>query len=171
MFGFFKQRNSEPQGVVAGRAAPGTHILFHPELIADLKAEHQELLAIFARMVELHEAGRHQRLGPHLKAFGDLLQDHVAQENVKLYIYLQRMLAEDPEQSQLMRQFRKEMHAISRAVRAFLQRYRDVEWTPEEREAFGKELAAIGDVLVQRVDKEEQQLYPLYQSLGVLGEA
>ena len=59
-------------------------------------------------------------------------------------------------------EFRKEMMHIGRAVNQFVTRYEVAVWSDEMKKNFASELAGIGDVLVKRIEHEEQSLYPLY---------
>jgi hemerythrin-like domain-containing protein len=101
-----------------------------------------------------------------LQEFGSLLQGHLLKENIKLYVYLQHALANDPDNAALMQGFRKEMNGISRTVTRFLKHYGEENWDRQRQEKFGHDLQAIGEVLVKRIETEESVLYPLYMAPG-----
>jgi hypothetical protein len=54
------------------------------------------------------------------------------------------------------------MNGIAGAAVQFINRYDSAQFTPEVAETFQKELAEIGEVLVQRINTEESSLYTLY---------
>ncbi len=170
MFGFFKRKKPKATQLPvrdAGKkqgAAPGTEINYYPDLVPELLDDHQILLGLFTEVTKTYEAKDYARLPGLLSEFGSLLRGHLLKENIKLYIYLQHALANDPENSALMQEFRTEMHGISKAVTKFLKHYSVEDWGEQRRSAFGDDLGAIGKVLVKRIETEESVLYPLYMS-------
>lgn len=146
----------------SAQAAPGTTIQYSPELVAQLKADHQTLLATYVRIKSAHEAGNLAEISAQLASFRSQLMAHLLRENVRFYIYLEHALAADPASQVLVHQFRHEMDGIGKAVMAFLDKYRNIVIDPSLAGSFGADLASIGSVLVQRVRNEEDTLYPLY---------
>ncbi len=168
MFGLFKRRKGKEveaqsnAGKVSGGTAPGTEIHYYSDLVPELLNDHQVLLKRFAEIAEAEKRGEFHRLPGLLEEFGSILRGHLLKENVKLYIYLQHALANDPDNAALMQGFRTEMHGISRTVTNFLKHYGQKEWDQQRREQFGTDLDEIGEVLVRRIQTEEEVLYPLY---------
>ena len=142
--------------------APGTQIHYSPELIERFKADHQRLLGLFGAIKSSAGKGDVASAAAHLEEFRGALQGHLLTENVRLYVYLEHALAGDAQSHMLMHEFRHEMDEIGKAVVAFLSRYRDLASRPDLADEFGHELEGIGKVLVQRIQREEQTLYPLY---------
>ena len=83
-------------------------------------------------------------------------------ENVRFYAYVQQHLASDSNASSLVADLRKEMNGIANVVVHFINRYETAVFTPDVADAFNRDLAGIGEVLVQRIDTEEASLYTLY---------
>jgi len=168
MFGLFKRlkhRKSEAPSSAKESSegtAPGTEIHYHRDLVPELLNDHQILLKRFGEIAEAERRGEFHRLPGLLEEFGSLLRGHLLKENVKLYIYLQHALANDPDNAALIQGFRTEMHGISRTVTKFLKHYGQKEWDGQRREQFGADLDKIGEVLVRRIQTEEEVLYPLY---------
>jgi iron-sulfur cluster repair protein YtfE (RIC family) len=176
MFGWFGRKKEEhhhseaavtrplaPQPQTAPtHTAPGTQIGYHPQLIQELEHDHQQLLAVFTQITAAHKAGDLSKTASLLNNFRSGLSAHLLKENVRLYIYLERALAKDPSSHALVHQFRTEMDGIGKAVLDFLARYRHIADDPSLAGSFGADLAAIGNVLVQRIRSEEDTLYPLY---------
>ena len=169
-FLFRKGRSAEPHPAVAGphppapaeKAAPGTAIRYHPELIGKLKQDHQGLLAMFGAIQAAFKEGRLQAVVEHLDAFRAAIQSHLLIENVRLYIYLEHSLAGDETSHRLIHDFRHEMDGIGKAVVGFLAKYRDLNVDSNLIASFGRDLEAVGKVLVDRIQREESTLYPLY---------
>lgn len=142
--------------------APGTSIYFDPQLIDALQADHRMLLDIYKSIDAAKSAGDLSAIQTRLDQFRMLIQDHLLKENVRLYVYLERVLKDDPTSHQLMHEFRHEMDGIGRVVVGFLTKYRDIASHPELVDDFTRDFAAIGQALVARIRREESTLYPMY---------
>lgn len=150
------------EAVLAQTVAPGTAIHYHPELIGKLTQEHQCLLRLFEHVQRAAREGDVVLAARHLEAFRVQLQGHLLTENVRLYVYLEHALAGDASSHQLMRAFRHEMDDIGKAVVDFLTSYRELARRPDLTPQFLQALEGIGKVLVERIQREEETLYPLY---------
>lgn len=169
LFGFLfgkkeeETRPSQQQSAARpGAMAPGTHIAYSPELVDELKQEHQQLIAVFQGIAEAFGEGDLAETCRRLETFRGGILAHLLKENVRFYIYLEHALAGDPTSHALMHQFRHEMDGIGKAVVAFLTKYSEMATKPELAASFGADLNAVGSVLVQRIQNEESNLYPLY---------
>ncbi|WP_127477826.1 hemerythrin domain-containing protein [Sulfurivermis fontis] len=167
MFDFFKKKGESKQDAPAAatpqyNTAPGTEIRYHPELIDQLKSDHQALLGLYGEIKAAFDEGDYAAVSQKLDAFRSGLQSHLLTENVRLYIYLDRCLANDETNSELIRGFRREMDGIAKVAMNFLKKYEAIGVDKELAGAFAKDFATIGQVLGQRIQKEEQVLYPLY---------
>jgi len=138
-------------------------VSYHPDLVENLKADHQALFALYGVMVDLVNKGRYDELPPKLHEFKMALQGHVLVENVQFYVYLQNKLVDDAMNLEFIKDVRKEMNGIARAVVNFTKKYESIEFTDEVKPEFSEELSGIGAVLTQRVEMEESQLYTLYE--------
>lgn len=169
MFGFFKKSKAAAQPVVepepakeAPRAAPGTGIHYDPQLIDKFKNDHHQLLGLFGAIKSAFDAGNYALVAENLDKFRSGLQAHLLVENVRLYIYLEHMLAGDETSYELVHGFRREMEGIGRVAVAFLTKYKTIGVDKDLAASFGRELDGIGKVLVDRITREEETLYPLY---------
>ena len=172
MFGFLFRKDKpadhgsaavpSPTPKLPEAVAPGTMIHYHPDLIGKLKQDHQALLALFGSIQAAFAAGRLQEVVGHLDAFRTGIQSHLLIENVRLYIYLEHQLAGDETSHQLIHDFRHEMDGIGKAVVGFLAKYKDLSVDTNLVASFGRDLEAVGKVLVDRIQREEATLYPLY---------
>lgn len=143
-------------------SAPGTHIGYNPDLVPHLHADHVMLGEIFIAIDNAFKAGDLATTVRHMNHFRVAIQAHLLTENVRLYIYLEHALAHDAASHALIHEFRHEMDGIGKAVLAFLSKYRELDTQPNLAVSFGSDLKAIGKVLVERIEREEATLYPLY---------
>lgn len=150
------------QAKSSSAAAPGTAIHYHPELIEQLKHDHRALLALFGSIQQDFAAEKLGDVVTHLDAFRVAIQSHLLTENVRLYIYLEHQLEEDPVKHELIHGFRHEMDGIGKAVMGFLARYRKLSVDRNLMATFGRDLEMVGNILVSRIQREEATLYPLY---------
>lgn len=146
--------------------APGTHIHHDAELIVSLKDDHQRLLKTFQAIGAASFAGELPKVQSLLGQFQTMIMDHLLKENVRLYVYLEHVLANDPTSRQMMHGFRHEMDVIGRAVVGFLQKYKAIGTQPELAGSFSTDLSGIGEALVARIKREEDILYPMYSAPG-----
>jgi regulator of sigma D len=168
MFGFFKNKSSQPaaaqqpQEETRYSTAPGTEIRYSPDLVDSLKADHQKLLSLYGEIKADFENKDYPIVAEKLEHFKSELQGHLLTENVRLYIYLDRSLASDPTNSELIRGFRREMDNIAKVAMGFINKYSAIGVDEDLASHFGKDFATIGKVLGERIQKEESILYPLY---------
>ena len=167
MFNLFKKstdKNEEPSS--ANRqdypTAPGTEIRYSPELIDNLKDEHQTLVGLYGEIQTAFENEQYEAVSQLLDRFRGILQGHLLTENVRLYIYLERHFAHDDTNADLIREFRREMDGIGKTVMNFLRKYEAIGVNHDLAGAFGRDFAELGKVLTQRIEREENTLYPLY---------
>jgi hemerythrin-like domain-containing protein len=163
MFGFFRNKKRQPQTPpTAYRNAPGTHISYSPELVDNLKSDHQALLSLYIEIKSDLDARRYPKIVEKLAEFRTALTSHLLTENVRLYVYLDRQFSRDETNSELIRSFRKEMDNIGRIAMNFLRKYEELGVDADLVKHFSKDFATIGEVLTNRIQREEETLYPLY---------
>jgi regulator of sigma D len=143
-------------------SAPGTEIRYSPTLIDDLKRDHRQLLTTYMAIKTSFDAGDYRSVSAKLNEFRIGLQGHLLTENVRFYIYLDRLHGQDEMNSDLIRGFRREMDGIGRAALNFLKKYDAIGVDQDLASAFAKDFAEIGAVLSDRIQREETVLYPLY---------
>ncbi len=155
-----------PVPAAAGKSesAPGTHIHHDPELIVSLKEDHRRLLTSFRSIAAAAVAGELVAVQNHLGQFQTMIMDHLLKENVRLYVYLEHLLQNDPVSHEMMHGFRHEMDGIGRVVVGFLTKYKAIASHPELAAEFSADLKGIGEALVARIKREEDILYPMYSA-------
>lgn len=156
--------NTPPTPEAKTGQAPGTYISHDADLILSLKEDHQKLLKTFQSISAASLASELGKVQSLLGQFQTLIQDHLLKENVRLYVYLEHLLANDPVSHQMMHGFRHEMDGIGRVVVGFLEKYKSIGQHPELAESFSTDLRGIGEALVARIKREEDLLYPMYSA-------
>lgn len=185
MFSWFKKIfTDESEGPSAGKAGPakpqphtakfvasvdapsstattGRGLVFHADLIPKLLSEHRVVLDIYGRVLKSVEAKDWAGVASLLVQFRKGLQDHLLDEAVRLYVYLQKSV-DDDESKDLIRGFRSEMEGIGRVVIKTLDRFEDIAKSDYLQELFESEWKNLGAVLGDRIAREEKTLYPMY---------
>jgi FAD/FMN-containing dehydrogenase len=151
---------ADGHGVTAGPATGG--IAYDPHLVTKLKGDHQDMLALYTRLLNAAETGRPESLHGDLILFRRIFQGHILMESVRFYVYLDRLLAEHPSVRDEARAVRKDMNAIAKAVADFIHVWISSPIKVQALPQFMTDLKGIGAALVARVELEESSLYTLY---------
>ena len=154
---------SRPLSPTAPRAPRAPR--FDEQLVPQLIHDHRELVHLYEQIGLLPERDRWDLLPAQLLAFKSQLEAHLLAENVRFYNYVEYTLRDDEENFNLIRDFRREMNAIARGVIEFVKKYQQPLVTLAERGAFIADYRHVGSLLVQRIEREEGSLYPLYQNV------
>ncbi|MFC5569530.1 hemerythrin domain-containing protein [Lysobacter yangpyeongensis] len=141
---------------------PERSIRYDPGLVASLKDDHSELVAMYGQLGQDVRDGHYQRIPNGLLAFKTRLEAHLLIENVRFYVYLEQALTHDSENMAIIRDFRREMNGIARGVVEFVRRYQQTRVTAANAGDFMREYDEVGKLLVMRIEREEGNLYPLY---------
>lgn len=137
-------------------------IAYYSELVDDMKEDHRQLLAVYGDLVRAGQARDALVFKSVLHQFKSLLIAHLLKEAVKLYIYLRQKLRYDESTYRLVTGYKSEMDGISRVAMEFVDEYSA---KPPEQIDFALlavRLREIGQVLGDRIRREEAELYPLY---------
>ena len=157
LFGWNKKQETPVRATKTEEGIP-----YDAGLVAKLKGDHQELLAMFGKISQVAAARQFDEVPKLLKHFKLALQTHLVTENVRFYVYVEQRQAYDSGASSLITDLRKEMNGIAHAAAHFIGHYETAVFTEEVASQFKKDLADIGEVLVQRINTEETSLYTLY---------
>jgi regulator of sigma D len=158
----FKFWKKEKKSATSHEIGQRLGISFDPQLVNKLEDDHQELIEIFTEIKAAASVGHFRRIPTKLSEFKQSLQEHIAIENVRLYVYLQQHYAQDGEVSDFVNGLRAEMHGIARAAVRFAEKYTETPPVAATSSNFILGLDEIGEVLVKRVHLEETRLYSLY---------
>lgn len=149
---------------VSSRPTTVTSTIQHDaRLVRDLMQDHVSLVEHFTGLLPLLRDGDVKGFRAQLASFKTEFQGHIIKENVKFYVYLEQSLAGDDTNIELMRDFRREMNAISRAVVQFCNKYAEARVDIATIRQFELESGDIAQALLSRIEREERDLYSLYQ--------
>ncbi len=139
-------------------------IRFRADLVEKLTSEHRAIVVLYQEINTLFQKGDYLQMRTKLNEFKRMLQGHVIVENVQFYTYLENKLQDDATNLEFIRDVRKEMNGIAHAVVQFTKKYDKASFSDDEiKQSFMQDIEEIGNVLTQRVEMEETQLYTLYE--------
>ena len=164
----FREKDAEPinedPSIASAGAVTRRTIHYDPALMDSLRKEHELLAALFQRIGTLLKLNEIDEIRGELVNFKTRLEAHILTENVRFYTYLEQSLSDDMHNAELMRDFRREMNTIARSVVSFVKKYQSINATAQQfRTEFTHDYHAVGELLTQRLEREESSLYPLYQ--------
>lgn len=149
---------------VSSRGPEQVGYQFDPLFIPRLKAEHRVLLETYGEIKALVASADWPAAEAKLRLFRSVLTEHLVIESVRLYVYLTQSCASDPQKLATMRRFSAEMHGIGRTVEKFLEDHVDLVGHPATQQAFLAGWGEIGRILGDRIRREENELYPMYEA-------
>jgi hemerythrin-like domain-containing protein len=141
-----------------------TGISYRPNLVNDLKGDHQHLLGLYSSVLESINKLEYGKIAGQLEVFKTDFNAHLGTENIKFYGYLEQQIKENEssENYKQIRNFRREMNSIANAVNKFLSNWISTGVDSASVNEFTAELKDIGAALVKRIESEENSLYPIY---------
>lgn len=142
--------------------APGTQIHYDAELIDRFKRHHGALVELITKVTTQVQTSRFDEAEKNFNKFRTLLNEHLLEENLRLYTYLSYCLKGDPEGSELMHDMRQEMAGLGRKVTHFIKHYQEFGINADNATVFLRDLAHVTEVLSDRIDREERSLYTMY---------
>ena len=142
-------------------------IAYRPELISELKKEHQALLRLHAEILSSAAQRNSARTASSLKEFNEELSKHLKTEFKDLYIFLEFFsMKHMPEIKKSIRDFKVEMHDISREVMGVIHKHEADQFeTDESFDAVITDFHKLGSALVDRITREETELYGMYETI------
>lgn len=159
------QPATAPSGGEA-RLRPGRALTYDPSLVESLLDDHQALVQIFQRVDAACREFKFAECNEALRQFRSRFTDHLIVENTRFYLYVKHaMQASDPASTEIARSFQQEMYQIAKVVTTFVDKYSGNEEELKSA-AFAQELQGIGRALLERIEREEKTLYPLYVPMG-----
>lgn len=141
-------------------------ITYSAQLVPSLLNDHKELFKLYDDIETNLNTGNFDSLPRLLGAFKTKLDVHLLSENLRFYCYLEQSLATQPEELEIMKNFRHEMNSIARAAVNFVRKWQTAGVTSASTKTFTLEAEQVKSLLVERMQREETGLYPLYQPPG-----
>lgn len=162
--GWFQE---QPAGTAARPAArtpvAGARIGYDPLLLERLRRDHRRFLDLFAQAQHLLNSSDYDGVKRTLGELRIVLQDHLLLASTRFYVYLSQLFAAHAEQAAAIGRQRSAMHGNSRAIMDFLRTYSAIRLDGQSAAMFQAEFLAVGDALLQRIEREETVLFPLYR--------
>jgi regulator of sigma D len=135
----------------------------NPLLIHQLKNDHKKLFNIYNKLYSSFISNsNHKEIEDILNQLKVMLIMHINFEDSLLYSYLNDKYRYSDEKMTFITNASKEMQNISEVALKFINECSNPELYIQYRDKFKKELEIIGDILVKRIEFEEDRLYPLY---------
>ncbi len=136
---------------------------YNPSMIKILESEHQRLFEIYTEIKKLlEENADFSIIVDKLDSLKVLLTIHVDFENQFLYSYLEDRYSNKKDKLTFIEKADKDMQKIVDVALNFIEECSNYELYSKKRMKFIEEFNAIGDILIERISFEENQLYPLY---------
>jgi len=136
---------------------------YNPSLINQLKSDHKKLFDIYSELYNIFTSDSdHKEIYNKLHQLKVMLSMHIGFEDTLLYSYLNNRYENDSTKLDFIAKADKDMKSISVVALSFIEECSVPELYNKHRDKFKEELEMIGDVLVDRVEFEEDRLYPLY---------
>jgi len=165
LFDWFKGKQEPVPARPATRAsdlAPGTQIHYEPGLVERFKGHHAALVDLTVRIRASVKAGDFAAAARYVHKFKLLLNEHLLEENLRLYTYLTHCLVNNEEGSALMAEMRREMGGIGRAVAQFIRHHEEHGIDATNATKFLADFEKMVLILADRIEREERSLYTMY---------
>ena len=137
-------------------------IKYSHDLIPQLQHEHVELVELYNEISDLIEKQGYLEITSCLDKLKTKYNLHTMHENLYFYCYLEQFFQAQSEQFEVIRAYRKEMNVASNVMVRFIKKWHPQQISDHNIIEFTQEYKALGLVLAQHIDHEENHLYPLY---------
>jgi regulator of sigma D len=138
-------------------------------LTDSFKNDHQEILSIFEIIMHLAKEKEYATLPLMLSKFSKKCIEHFAEEE-ELYAYMKALAGNRSEiERKVANEFSKDMKNLSISLFSILNQSNNIPVTDDTVDGFIQELAELGDILQERIRREEKILYPLYENSRKVG--
>ena len=142
--------------------APGTRISFDADLTERLRAEHHEILGACEELEIDCIKGRAGRVVEHLHVLEEQIRQHRMREDVKLLVFIEKRWSGDAEAAAMLTLVRKERDQIRKQLVEFFDKYSLLDKNSNLLEDLCHDIAKLGSLVVRLIEREENDLFPLY---------
>jgi hypothetical protein len=136
---------------------PGSTIYYDKDLIGKLESDHVEMKTLLSRIVLDEEKGKISSARSKILKLNEKFKKHSVLEHIRLYVYLNKITENDKMSHEIVTDFRFDMAEINKAVSSLV-----VASNSMNERNLRKEINKFGKVLLDRIDREETILYPIY---------
>ena len=158
---FFQDKPAQPEAPARPVPAAESSVGYDPQLVAQLKSDHQQLKEIFSDIGVAGKAGDLALVQELLGDFRSALANHLRKE-IGLFRYLEGCLADEEANLEVMHGFRREMDKMGPVAVGMLAKYEGIAARPRLSLSLAGDLALVGSALAGRIQREEDVLYALY---------
>ena len=138
-------------------------ISFSAQLISSLQAEHRQVVELYRKVAVSVKRSEFQSIPHQLGHLKREFHRHLMQEDLLFYGYIERKFADQSEQINMIQSYRKQISSVSHRFNKFIDKWQNQLLSAQNMQQFQTEYNAMGDLLTQHLNHEEQHLYPLYQ--------
>jgi hemerythrin superfamily protein len=139
---------------------------YSPNLITMLQSDHQQLFEIYRTLQTQYKIdnsfGAMESLINEFKLAFEL---HLMMEDTQLYGYLRAATLEDSDNHALVNEMQEQMNPIIKKIIKLIHLYSDEKSYQKNVDKLLDDLGAMGMILTQRFNTEEEKLYPLYKEV------
>jgi len=128
-------------------------------IISILKDDHKRLIDIYVKIDKAMDKNDFVLAQHEVANFVREYNKHILLEDTQLYVALEEKYQDKKHILKTIKAISKDMNAITRAITFFERKYKEINYN--NRDIFMEEFKHIGSVLTQRVELEEERLYPL----------
>lgn len=132
-------------------------------LIVTLENDHKVMMSTFEKMMESAKEGNYLLLAHLLEDFTTLCANHIKKEDDELYMYLDHIIkTKSKAEVKVFSEYRFEMKNISTSIFNTINQNPNIPVSEDTAEAFISDFDVLGNVLKDRIEREERILYPIY---------
>jgi len=140
---------------------------YNYKLIENLETEHGALLETYKLLMRSANERDYESISGFLNEFCMSLTEHLKHEDNELYLFLDFNYSEAKfhQEQSVLKDFRSEMKNITVELESIIHQSPNIPVSDKTVEGFILEFNELGKILVDRIHREETDLYPLYTSL------
>lgn len=140
---------------------------YNSKLVDMLKSEHVDLLGLYKKLMKSADERDFDSIPFHLIKFNQTLTDHLKHEDSELYIYMDYYHERGNffSEQAMLNDFRSEMKEITIELSSIINQSPNIPVTDRTIDGFLFDFKLIGEILHDRIHREETVLYPLYNNL------
>ncbi|MEH6457291.1 MAG: hypothetical protein V7749_13260 [Cocleimonas sp.] len=138
-------------------------------LIDTLIAEHKEIRFIYNRLMSLTIEKKYAKVASQLESFNGEIREHYQKADTSLYAYLRTYVQiKYPQREKAFAQLSLEMKNNSIEIFYIISQSPNIPLTEKTYDAFMKEFMAVGKLMNERINREKELLFKMYEQTNVV---
>jgi hemerythrin-like domain-containing protein len=142
---------------------------YSPKLIPKLKKEHSALLRLYGNVQDAHNIRDEANVTVLLTDLVAALEEHISTEEAHLYTFIYKTVSPLDPKSKLIDDCRKETEVIAAGLMNLRDQCEALGAGQKLAATFKKDFEDLGALIVRRIKREEESIYPLYEVSGEQG--